>query len=258
MLPGGLHGWPLDSVDGASWDERGRTARPPTSRSRRRSRSSAPEANARRSSARLELGASGVFAPGTPVAAEAVADRSEGADGRCRRARPYGSRTPVSPPASTSRRPPWRRHASPKTTKLYDRTADTVTVDEIKRLPQSLDLQRDALRAAGVDDAVNLYHDLASGVRDDRPGLDSCPRPNPPPQLDVEDVELDVTDALEAGRRRLQVQAWRPPTTAAEPRRTSATRGTACLYQTGAGSTHCATSRTAAHPAPTTRPPYTA
>ena len=39
---------------------------------------------------------------------------------------------------------------------------------------QSLDLQRDALRAAGVDDAVNLYHDLASGVRDDRPGLDNC------------------------------------------------------------------------------------
>ena len=42
--------------------------------------------------------------------------------------------------------------------------------------PQSLGLQRDALRAAGVDDAVNLYHDLASGVRDDRPGLDSCLR----------------------------------------------------------------------------------
>ena len=41
---------------------------------------------------------------------------------------------------------------------------------------QSLDPQRDALRAAGVDDAVNLYHDLASGVRDDRPGLDSCLR----------------------------------------------------------------------------------
>ena len=40
------------------------------------------------------------------------------------------------------------------------------------------ELQRDAMRAAGVDDAVNLYHDLASGVRDDRPGLDSCPRPN--------------------------------------------------------------------------------
>ena len=40
---------------------------------------------------------------------------------------------------------------------------------------QSLDLQRDALRAAGIDAAANLYHDLASGVRDDRPGLDSCP-----------------------------------------------------------------------------------
>ena len=40
---------------------------------------------------------------------------------------------------------------------------------------QSLDLQRDALRAAGVDDAVNVYHDLASGVRDDRPGLDRLP-----------------------------------------------------------------------------------
>ena len=144
-------------------------------------------------SERLEFGASGVFAPGTPVAAEAVADRSAGADGRRRRARPYGSRTPVSPPASTSRRPPRpsssqvlgrrppggpeparaatgrgvepdvlpttgvrladrtrtftppapgdlstpsksRRHASPKTTKLYDRTADTVTVDEIERI----------------------------------------------------------------------------------------------------------------------------
>ena len=41
---------------------------------------------------------------------------------------------------------------------------------------QSLDLQRDALRAAGVNDAVNVYHDLASGVRDDRPGVDSCLR----------------------------------------------------------------------------------
>ena len=40
---------------------------------------------------------------------------------------------------------------------------------------QSLDLQRDALQAAGVD-AVNVYHDFASGVRDDRPGLDSCVR----------------------------------------------------------------------------------
>ena len=40
---------------------------------------------------------------------------------------------------------------------------------------QSLDLQRDALQAAGVD-AVHVYHDCASGVRDDRPGLDSCVR----------------------------------------------------------------------------------
>ena len=40
---------------------------------------------------------------------------------------------------------------------------------------QSLDLQRDALRAVGID-AVNLYHDFASGGRDDRPGLDSCLR----------------------------------------------------------------------------------
>ena len=31
-------------------------------------------------------------------------------------------------------------------------------------------------RTAGVDDAVNLYHDFASGVCDDRPGLDSCLR----------------------------------------------------------------------------------
>ncbi len=40
---------------------------------------------------------------------------------------------------------------------------------------QSLDLQQDALRAEGVE-ATNLYHDLASGVRDDRSGLDNCLR----------------------------------------------------------------------------------
>jgi len=34
---------------------------------------------------------------------------------------------------------------------------------------QSLDLQRDAPETAGVD-AVNVYHDLASGVRDDGRG----------------------------------------------------------------------------------------
>ena len=40
---------------------------------------------------------------------------------------------------------------------------------------QSLDLQRDALCGAGVD-AASIYHDFASGVRDDRPGLENCLR----------------------------------------------------------------------------------
>ena len=40
---------------------------------------------------------------------------------------------------------------------------------------QALDLQRDALRASGVA-AGHVYHDFASGVRDDRPGLDNCLR----------------------------------------------------------------------------------
>ena len=38
---------------------------------------------------------------------------------------------------------------------------------------QVLDLQRDALLAAGVE-ADQLYQDLASGKRDDRPGLAAC------------------------------------------------------------------------------------
>ena len=38
---------------------------------------------------------------------------------------------------------------------------------------QSVDLQRDALVAAGVDDR-HLHTDKASGVRDDRPGLKTC------------------------------------------------------------------------------------
>ena len=38
---------------------------------------------------------------------------------------------------------------------------------------QVLDLQRDALLAAGVD-SERLYEDRASGKRDDRPGLDGC------------------------------------------------------------------------------------
>src|SRR4051794_18366743 len=38
---------------------------------------------------------------------------------------------------------------------------------------QSVDLQRDALVAAGVDDR-HLYSDKASGARDDRPELKAC------------------------------------------------------------------------------------
>ncbi|MGC9197275.1 MAG: recombinase family protein [Syntrophobacteraceae bacterium] len=38
---------------------------------------------------------------------------------------------------------------------------------------QVLDLQKDALLAAGIDHR-HIYEDLASGRRDDRPGLDNC------------------------------------------------------------------------------------
>ena len=38
---------------------------------------------------------------------------------------------------------------------------------------QSTDLQRDALRSAGVDER-NVHEDRASGSRDDRPGLATC------------------------------------------------------------------------------------
>ncbi len=38
---------------------------------------------------------------------------------------------------------------------------------------QSVDLQRDALVAAGVDER-HLHQDKASGARDDRPGLKAC------------------------------------------------------------------------------------
>src|SRR3954462_15468054 len=38
---------------------------------------------------------------------------------------------------------------------------------------QSTDLQRDALRAAGVDER-HVHEDRASGGRDDRPGLKAC------------------------------------------------------------------------------------
>lgn len=38
---------------------------------------------------------------------------------------------------------------------------------------QTVDLQRDALIAAGVDER-HLHHDKASGAKDDRPGLQQC------------------------------------------------------------------------------------
>ena len=40
---------------------------------------------------------------------------------------------------------------------------------------QSLDVQRDALCGVGVDTA-SIYHDFASGAREDRPGLENCLR----------------------------------------------------------------------------------
>lgn len=38
---------------------------------------------------------------------------------------------------------------------------------------QLVDLQRDALLGAGIDER-HLHQDRASGVRDDRPGLKAC------------------------------------------------------------------------------------
>ena len=38
---------------------------------------------------------------------------------------------------------------------------------------QILDLQKDALKEIGIDDN-RIYHDLASGRKDDRPGLRAC------------------------------------------------------------------------------------
>ena len=58
------------------------------------------------------------------------------------------------------------------------RVGDTLGYARVSKADgsQSLDLQREALRAEGIDDPANLYHNFASGGRDDRPGLDSCVR----------------------------------------------------------------------------------
>ena len=72
---------------------------------------------------------------------------------------------------------PWRFFAEPVRHRRASRSASAGYARVSKSDGyQSLDLQRDALRAAGVDDAVNLYHDFASGLRDDRPGLDTACR----------------------------------------------------------------------------------
>ena len=68
-------------------------------------------------------------------------------------------------PSPSCRKRPLAIHADRLRSRLKGETA-----------PQSLDLQRAVLRAEGIDEAADLYHDVASGVRDDRPGLDSCVR----------------------------------------------------------------------------------
>ena len=75
-----------------------------------------------------------------------------------------------------SRRARVAEHAQPAT-----RGPVRVTADRLQAGPGQFsgairwDQQRDALGTAGAA-AVNVYYDLASGVRDDRPGLDSCLR----------------------------------------------------------------------------------
>jgi hypothetical protein len=60
---------------------------------------------------------------------------------------------------------------------------------------QVVDLQRDALLAAGVD-IVRLYEDHASGHIDDRPGLDTCLKSLRAGELQI---EQHLTLALETG-----------------------------------------------------------
>ena len=80
---------------------------------------------------------------------------------------------------------------------------------------QSLDLQRDALREAGVSDDA-LYQDQASGEREDRPGLAaflkvSITLVNQPPRWRIYHGDRQEVDGLSTRRRHLccSVESWR-------------------------------------------------
>ena len=160
------------------WRQTGADGASTNSRSRRRSRSSAPEANARRPRS-VSCSARRGFRPRNTRRSRGGrrqvrgGRRSLSTSSAVRLAHPgLAAGVAVAPAAAAAARVAEDDEALRPDGGHGDRRRDQAA-------PQSLDLQRDALRAAGVDDAVNLYHDLASGVRDDRPGLDSCPRPNP-------------------------------------------------------------------------------
>ena len=72
-------------------------------------------------------------------------------------------RKPVGMPITEASRVPWGRIAS------RERGGDAVCADGSQRV----DLQRDALAAAGVPSEA-VYEDRASGKRDGRPGLEAC------------------------------------------------------------------------------------
>src|SRR6266851_9011771 len=64
---------------------------------------------------------------------------------------------------------------------------------------QATDLQRDALRKAGVD-SRHLYEDAASGKRDDRPGLAACLKAEFERELIVERTRAGMAAARARGR----------------------------------------------------------
>lgn len=68
---------------------------------------------------------------------------------------------------------------------------------------RSVDLQRDALAAAGVDER-HLHHDRASGAKDDRPGLKAC-------LADLRSGDILVVWKLDRLGRSLPNQACRKP-----------------------------------------------